>query len=206
VDGKRFDALTQRLASIRLSRKGALRGLVGGVVALTGGAAVTDRVAAGKPKPYCACETATSTCTEATGKKKARKRYIQQHPCSYEGPCRGSGSHNPCDGAGAQITVTVNALDLIGVGCTGNRDCGGNNSGLECLDVVGLGLICVPRSGGTIGDPCNADDDCATGRCDEASGECVNCPEPSRCGSGGNAQCCSLLATCGVLDVCLLPL
>jgi len=165
---------------------------------LTGVVKVAEEASAAK-KPYCACEDANDECSTEFAGKKARKKYIKQHPCAYKGECRGSGSGNPCDGAGVDITVNVNVLDLIGDICGDQDDCGGAGSGLECL-----GLICLPILGGSLGDDCASDDECATGRCQ--GGECVQCPGLDICGSDDdNAQCCVADATC-IAGLCVLPI
>jgi hypothetical protein len=189
MDGSRFDALTQRLAAIRLTRQGALRGLVGSVAALTGGAAFTGGVEAGKKKPVCHCEGVT--CGTLRVKKKQRKAHLRDDQCDYQGECRTS--INAC--AAAPILIDI---DLLGEPCSRNSDCGGSNSGLLC----DLGLeVCVPID---LGNSCTNNGECSTGRC--VDNQCAPCPEASTCGTGAGAspQCCSLLATCGVLDLCVL--
>ena len=199
MDGKRFDALTLRLASIRLTRGSALRGMGAGALALTGMAKVTEEASARK-RAYCACEDADAECTDESAGRKARKRYIREHPCSYKGECRGSGSHNPCQ-AGAPITVNVNVLNLIGNECDGQSDCGGSGSGLECVEVLGTD-ICVPLVGGGLGAVCTDDSDCATGRC--VSLLCAECDVADICGRDDNAQCCFADADC-LEGLCLFP-
>jgi hypothetical protein len=195
VDGKRFDELTQRLGAIRLSRKHALRSLVGGVTTLAGGAAVTGEVEARRrKKPICHCGDAGPTCTTQRVKRKQRRAHLSGDQCDYLGECRtGPGGITAC--AAAPIFID---LELLGRECSGNSACGGRDSGLLCdlgLDVP----VCVPID---LGNDCTNNGECSTGRCQ--GGKCVDCPEPSRCGSGASAQCCSLLATCGLLDVCVL--
>jgi hypothetical protein len=185
---------------MRLTRGSALRGLAVSALTLTGMTTVADVAIAGKKKRYCACEDAEAECTDERAGRKARRRYIKQHPCSYKGRCRGSGDHNPCQ-AGAPITVNINVLDLIGIGCDSQSDCGGSGSGLECVGVLGID-ICVPILGGGTGDSCNSDDDCATGRCD--GGQCAECDTVDICGSGDNAQCCFVDAEC-LGGLCLFP-
>jgi hypothetical protein len=201
VDGSRFDELTQRLASIRLTRGGALRGLAVSAVTLTGIAKVADEASAGKKRRYCACEDENDNeCTTERAGKRARRRYLRDHQCSYKGACRGSGSHNPCQ-AGAPITVNVNVLNLIGNECDDQSDCGGSGSGLECLEVSGID-ICVPLEGGGLGAVCSEDSDCATGRCVLLL--CTACDTADICGRDDNAQCCFADAEC-LGGLCLFP-
>ncbi len=187
MDGSRFDKLTQRLASIRLTRKGAMRGLVGGIAVLTGGAAFTGGVEAGKRKPICHCPEAGASCTDERVSRKQRKAHLRDHQCDYQGTCRSD--IDAC----AAAPIRINLVRL-GDACSRNSDCG-SNSGLICD--LGLG-VCVPSD---LGRSCTNNGECSTGRCQ--GGVCVACPAP--CGSGAGAQCCSLLATCGVLGVCVLP-
>jgi hypothetical protein len=189
MDGSRFDALTQRLGSIRLTRKGAVRGLVGGVVALTGGAAFTDGVKAGKKKPICHCGEAGSTsCTDERVSKKQRKAHLRDHQCDYLGACRSD--INAC--AAAPIVINI---DRLGTPCSNNNPCGAN-SGLRCV-----ANICVPID---LGDSCTNDGECSTGRCEGSV--CVECPLLSICGTTNTPQCCTVSASCDLTDdVCALP-
>ena len=66
MDGPRFDALTQRLASVRLTRGSALRGMAVSALTLTGMAKVAEEARAGKKKNYCDCPDAKATCTNAS--------------------------------------------------------------------------------------------------------------------------------------------
>ena len=192
MDGPRFDALTQRLASIRLTRSRALRGITVGALTLAGMATVADEASAGKKKKLCKCPDANATCTTDKKSKQGRKRYLKSHPCSYKGKCRGTGTKNPCEGAGAPVTVNTT---LLGAACTvGGTDCG-TGTGLECVADV-----CVPID---LGDICAEDADCSTGRC--AGLVCAECPETDICESGDDAQCCVADATC-VGGLCVLPL
>jgi hypothetical protein len=186
MDGPRFDELTQRLASIRLSRKRALRGLAAGVAALAGGAAFTDGAKAGKKKPVCHCE-AGGACTDQRVGKKQRKMHLRDHQCDYLGECRSD--ITAC--AAAPIVVDV---DRLGDPCSNNNPCGAN-SGLRC--VAGF---CVPLD---VGDECTNDGECSTGNCE--NGECAPCPVLSICGSGSTAQCCTVEANCDQTEeVCVL--
>ena len=194
MDGSRFDALTQRLASIRLSRKRALHGLVGSVAAVAGGAAFTDGAEAKKgKKSVCHCE-AGGACTTEKVKKKQRKSHLRDHQCDYLDECRSS--ITAC--AAAPILIDI---DLLDEPCSRNSDCGGANSGLLCD--LGLALpVCVPSD---LGKDCQNDGQCRTGRCE--GGVCVACPGARVCGTGVDTQCCRGLAVCvpGLIDLCVLP-
>jgi len=196
VDDSQFDALTQRLASIRLTRKGALRGLVGSVATLAGGAAFAGRVEAGKKKLICHCGDAGPTCAPLRLKKKQRKSHLRDHQCDYLGACRtGTGGITAC--AAAPIIVDVGRL---GGSCSPTNPCGAN-SGLRCVL-----NICVPIDLGDVGDPCTNNGECSTGRCGGAVDGCIPCPLLSTCGSGTTAQCCAIGYHCdtGNTDVCVL--
>jgi hypothetical protein len=186
MDGPRFDDLTQRLASIRLSRKRALRGLAGGVAALAGGAAFTDRVEAKKgKKSVCHCE-AGGACSSQRGGKKQRKNHLRNHQCDYLGECRSDIT------ACAAAPILIDSDRLVDPTCSDSNPCGGN-SGLRC--VAG---ICVPID---LGDSCTNDGECSTGNCENQ--KCALCL--SICGSGVTTQCCTGEATCDqTTDVCVL--
>jgi len=189
VDGSRFDEFTQRLASIRLTRKAALRGLVGSLAALTSGAAFTDWVEAGKKKPVCHCGDAGSTsCTTERVKKKQRKAHLRDHQCDYLGAC--SSDINAC--AAAPLLVDN---DRLGDPCSNSNPCGAN-SGLTCDPVLN---ICVPID---LGRSCATNGQCSTGQC--TLGECADCL--TICGTtSGTPQCCAVDASCDpVLDRCIL--
>jgi hypothetical protein len=198
MDRDHFDALVQRLASTRLTRGGALRGLVAGIAAASGvaGASAFSEARAKKrhhKKEICHCANPAATCSTETVGKKQRKRHLKQDQCDYLGPCQGT--LNPCAGAGSPITID---LSLLGLSCTaGGTECGDSAvSGLTCL----LGL-CVPLDVAN-GVVCASDADCSTGRCTGAV--CADCPTASICGADDSAQCCVAEADC-IRGLCVLP-
>ena len=193
MDANRFDRLARRLAAARLTRARALRGIAAGAAALAGLGASTGDVSAGRKRKLCHCgDDPTAQCTDEKVSKKARKQHLRDHPCDYKGECRGTGTRNPCQGAGVAITVDV---DLLGDACTvGGTACGDpNETGLECVINV-----CLPID---LGDACDEDADCGSGRCED--GQCADCPELARCGTGPDRQCCVVDADC-VLGLCVL--
>lgn len=192
MESDRFDALAHRLASASLTRTGALRGIVAGVAALTGVAAVREQADTKKSKKnVCHCPTPDAQCNTLRVSKRGRRAHLRNHPCDYAGACRGTGTQNPCDGAGAPITIDI---DLLGTSCTvGGTQCG-TGTGLECVVNV-----CLPIS---LGDACVSDDDCSTGRCQ--GGQCDECPDIDVCESGSEVQCCVVDATC-IAGLCVLP-
>jgi hypothetical protein len=199
VDDKRFDALTQRLASIRLTRGSALRGMVASGLTLVGVTTVADEASAGKKKKYCDCPDDTADCTDAKKSKKGRKRYLSSHPCSYKGTCRGTGSRNPCEDAGT--TITVLDTTLLGVDC--------EISGDECGDPGETGLscvvdICLPIAVGDICSPGSGEAECAFGSC---TGAVCICDVASVCENEttGEVRCCVAAADC-IEGFCVLPL
>jgi hypothetical protein len=185
VDGPQFDALTQRLASIRLSRKRVLRGLVGGAVALTGGVVFTGETEAKKKKSICHCDTGGACATQKV-KKKQRKVHLSEHQCDYMGECQGT--INDC-----QATPIIVNINRLGDPCSSPDDCGGN-SGLEC--VAGF---CVPID---LSDDCTNNGECSTGRCDGTV--CVECPAASFCQTETGPQCCAIGYHCGAENICVL--
>jgi hypothetical protein len=179
MDGSRFDALTQRLTAIRLTRGNALRGLAAGALTLTGMVKVADEASAGK-KPYCDCPDATAECTDVRASKKARKRYLGEHPCSYTGTCRGPGDHNPCKNAGVALDVDVDRLEIS---CTpGGGECGDQNTtGLECYFALsGIDF----------------------GHCEPS--DCIFGGELNVCGTGNDALCCVVGAGCFSPGLCVI--
>lgn len=201
MDGSQFDALTRRLTSIRLTRGSALRGMAAGALTLAGMTRIAEEASAGKTRgKYCQCDNGTETCTNEKAGKKARKRHLKQNPCSYKGKCRGTGTHNPCDGAGAPTTGGSDPAP--GTTCTvGGNDCGDSAvTGLECVGAPGQAGVCASLDLNAV---CNADTDCSTGRC--TLGVCVECPETSICAPGNDAVCCAVDATC-VSGICVLRL
>ena len=194
MDGSRFDALAQRLAAIRLTRGGALRGMAVSALTLTGIASVADEASADKNnKKWCACKDAEATCTTEKGTYKERKRYRKAHPCSYNGRCVGTGSHNPCEDAG--VAVTVNNTDLLRIDCTADPSVCGTGTGLACL--AGRCLPLIP------GDTCGGTDTCSAGKC--VAGACI-CSLARVCESesSNDVLCCVAEAEC-INGVCLLP-
>jgi hypothetical protein len=202
VDDRRFDALAQRVASIRLTRGDALRGMAASALTLAGlaqvaSAQVTDerhRPGHRRPVRYCRCDNATETCTNETGTRKQRNQHVRNNPCSYKGRCKGSGTHNPCEDAGTTITV-INTT-LLRADCSTDPGVCGNSatSGLTCI-----AGICLPL----LGEVCAVDGDCSAGEC--AGGACV-CSLISICESESSdaVQCCVAEAEC-IGGFCVLP-
>jgi hypothetical protein len=191
MDGPQFDALTQRLTSIRLTRGEALRGVVAGALTLAGMAQVAEEASAARRRrrgQVCHCsETAGGTCSTQRAGRKQRRMHLRDHQCDYQGACRTN--IDAC--AAAPIIVDTGRL---GDGCTSNGQCG-NDSGLECV-----GGFCVPLDLNT---RCTNNGECSTGRCEE--GFCVLCLEADTCETATGPQCCTGLATCDPnTHVCVL--
>ncbi len=206
MDSKRFDQLTQRLASIRLTRGNALRGIAASALTLagitqgaeTGMAQVTDE---GRRRPrqprqvrYCRCDGPADDCSTETGTKRQRQRHVNQSPCSYKGPCKGAGNQNPCEDAGT--TITVIDITLLRAECTiAGGECGNSaTTGLTCI-----AGICLPL----LGEVCAVDGDCSAGECEGVA--CV-CSLVSICESESSdaVQCCVAEAEC-IGGFCVLP-
>lgn len=189
MDGPRFDALTQRLTSIRLTRGGALRGMVAGALTLAGMTRVADEASAGKKKKVCHCsETAGETCSTMRVKKSQRNMHLRNHQCDYMGACKTN--IDAC--AAAPIFVDTGRLLTP---CSNSNPCGAN-SGLEC--VAGF---CVPLD---LDKTCTNNGECSTGRCE--GNVCVLCPSASTCETAsGGPQCCTGIASCDPdVHACLL--
>jgi hypothetical protein len=189
MDGSHFDALTQKLAVIRFTRKSALRGLVGGFAALTGGAVFTGGVEAGKKKWICHCGTGP-TCTDEQVSRTQRNAHLRDHQCDYRGECRDWEPIASTACAAAPIPYSTDTYEL---------SCVPNSTGYKRTCFKGSGLECVPGPGYShcqpidLGRSCTNNGECSTGRCE--GGKCVNCPDPSTCGDTFQ-QCCTPLATC----------
>ena len=191
MDGPQFDALTQRLASIRLSRKRVLRGLLGGAVALTGMASFTGAGDAGRKgrrgrrsRSVCHCD-AGGTCTTMRARRRQQRTHLAGHQCDYMGECQGAIN-------AYQATPIINNIDRLDDPCSGPNDCGAN-TGLEC--VAGL---CVPID---FSDDCTNNGECSTGRCQGSV--CVKCPVASFCQTATGAQCCAIGHHCGAGNICV---
>ena len=189
VDGRQFDALTQRLASIRLSRKRVIRGLVRGAVAVTGVASFTGTGDAGRKrrrsKSICHCD-AGGACTTMKVKRRERKTHLAGHQCDYMGECQGT--INAC----AASPIIINT-DRLNQKCSAADPCGAD-SGLEC--VAGFCVL-------DLGDDCINNGECSTGRCDGSV--CVECPLASVCQTATGAQCCAIGYHCdSSSNICVL--
>jgi hypothetical protein len=188
MDGSQFDALTQRLTSIRLTRGKALRGMVASALSLAGMAQVANQASAGKKKKVCHCqETAGGTCATEKVKKKQRNKHLKNHQCDYMGACRGN--IDAC----AAAPILVNA-GRLGTACDSGNPCGAN-SGLECVGGFWLPLV--------LDTSCTYNGECSTGRCE--ANVCVLCPGASTCETAAGPQCCTGLSTCNpTTNVCVL--
>jgi hypothetical protein len=153
MDGNTFDHLIKQLATTRVSRLTALRGLAGGAVAaLTGVELSRDDVDAADDKKtrkrrVCLCATADpGTCN--TKKVKARKaRRVARRACNYKGRCRAGVSGCPA-ASPAPPGFNCNAAGCVGA-----------NAGLVCNTTTGQCVNCQ-----TFAD-CSGLQACFSGRC-----------------------------------------
>jgi hypothetical protein len=221
MDGPRFDQLIKGIATQRVSRLTALRGLAaGGVAALTGMSLLAEEAEAAKKKrKVCLC-TATSCQTKRV---KNRKKVIQRNaPCAYKGKCT---SLNPC---AARVGCQTNAdcsgglacVNNICVNCTADAQCGG---GLVCVNglcqvrvgcspadntqgscpagqICNLQAICVAGCTGTGQGTCPANLICVNGQC-QVPGGCT--PTNNTQGNCAPGQVCNLSGVCVPAVGCL---
>jgi hypothetical protein len=156
MDGTRFDRLIKTIATQRVSRLTALRGLAaGGVAALTGMSLVGEEAEAAKKKgsqkkrKACDCQSADpNTCSDKTLSRRRRKKLLRNNLCAYAGRCKSGVS-------GCQR-----------VGCQIDADC---TSGLVCIN-----NICQSRGGGAgCSPPTNIRGSCPEGQVCNTFSICV---------------------------------
>src|SRR5829696_4990699 len=193
MDGTQFDHMMKRLATTRLARLTALRGLAaGGVAALIGMRLTADEADAHhrqRKRTICHCSNASAaSCRTLTKAKKKVRKHLQRHPCDYKGRCKGFSGCAPA------------------AKCQNNNQCSGGQvcSGGQCVDCTSYtqcpGQTCR-------GGVCFGGGPCAN------STQCVaptTCEDPPATGSDrfclyGNI--CSTNADCGMFPmtpICVL--
>ena len=92
MDGSRFDTLVKALATTRLTRSHALRGLAASAAALAGVRLTAERGTAKKNNKQeiriCVCADANpSTCKTQKKEKAKAKKTLRRNPCAYRGRC-----------------------------------------------------------------------------------------------------------------------
>ncbi len=154
MDGKTFDAVIKRLATRRLTRLTALRGLAAGSVAALTGVRLTAEEAGAKKNNnnnekkirICICTSAdAATCKGQKKEKKKAKKTLRRNPCAYRGRCQSGVSG---------CTATAPISPPPGAQCNNNSGCGGGQvcEGGQCVD-------CTATS------QCSGNQVCVGGRC-----------------------------------------
>ena len=164
----------KRLATTRLTRLTALRGLAaGGVAALSGMRRTADEAEARhtrKKRKVCHCTDASAaSCRTLIKARKKVRKHLQRHPCDYKGRCKGfSGcapvapcqNNNQC--TGGQVCSNGQCVD-----CTGDAQCTGGQD------------LCQ-RALSAAGEQCQNNNQCTAGQvC--VGGECVDCTSYTQC-------------------------
>jgi hypothetical protein len=173
MDGTEFDHLMKRLATTRLARLTALRGLAAGsVAALIGMRLTADEADAHhrqRKRTICHCSNSSAaSCRTLTKAKKKVRKHLQRHPCDYKGRCKGfSGcapaaqcqNNNQC--SGGQVCSNGQCVD-----CTGDAQCTG-------------GQVCVNGRCQQAA-KCQNNNQCTAGQvC--VGGQCVDCTSYTQC-------------------------
>jgi hypothetical protein len=162
MDGNTFDQLIKHLATTRVTRLTALRGLVvGAVAALTGLGLTADEVGAARKKPRkkAWCHRGDDFSIVGTTRKLTkdqRQKHRRRDAADYKGRCTASRIVSPTN-----TTTTTTAPPAP--------------PGFDCR-VAGAG--CVGPRAGLI--------------CDQSTGQCVNCTTYTQCGTvpGAGARAC----------------
>jgi hypothetical protein len=155
VDGTRFDQLIKSMATTRITRLTALRGLAVGAVAAAVGIAAPDEADAKCKKT---CDQCSKKVKKKTNSGKVRCR------------CRAKANGTLCSIPGATSATCLNGACIAAVsppvppppgpsqictpntqtGCTGGQVC--NAAGTACVNCIS-------------DDPCGTEFDCVNGRC-----------------------------------------
>jgi hypothetical protein len=232
LDAKRFDDMVKQVATTRLTRLSALRGLAAaGIAALTGVRFAAEqgdaKKSGGKRRKVCHCGNSPTNCQTKKKSKRAVKRHLRKHACDHKGSCQ---STNPRCPAPTSIPSSASnpQCQVGGTACPGGLTCvaiaTGSTSGI-CLQVsatcvpgsqstcaagetcitIGAVNVCAPVSfGGGPGAPCTTGANCLTGFC--SGGTCALCPALQICGPVGSEVCCAVGTTCAGGTTCLVSL
>jgi hypothetical protein len=197
VDGTRFDQLITHMATQRVSRLAALRGLAVGAVASVTGLRLLGEEALAKHNHekkirICHRSSATDPGVSKKLKKDKAKKHLKRHPFDIKGRCSAAAP------AGLQCTNNndcTGGLVCIGqrcVSCTADVQCSG---GLVCL-----GGACQTRPPGPPPE-CMTNNQCSGGRvC--VGGACVNCDFEANVNQCGGGQICAENGQCSGGQAC----
>ncbi len=201
MDDKRFDDLSKRLASTRLTRLSLLRGLVGGAAAAVTAAVLSSGDADAKSKKRKGRK--GSGAVAASG---GNTWHPECRPAGH--PCEGNQSC--CADLSCEVTGPGNAKRCVEDSppacgacnepcCDGSHEC---DSGLTCRDHV-----CVPHNPDcgaqgqaccSSGSPCQGDLTCQSGTCQPACGAAGQiCCSGNTCSSGLECQGGFCVVPCG---------
>jgi hypothetical protein len=143
MDATTFDQLIKRLATTRLTRLTALRGLAaGGVAALTGVRLFSEDGRAKKPnrnpQRFKVCLCSPASCKTVAKKKEKVKKLLKKNACAYKGKCT---LVNPCVATLTPLTPTP-PPPPPGFNCT-TAGCVGERAGLICDTGTGQCVNCT---------------------------------------------------------------
>jgi hypothetical protein len=178
MDGTTFDQLIKRMATTRVSRLTALRGLAVGALAAAIGVASPDDAAAGSKKKNCGqCKKSQCHPKSTGGKKRCRcKKKANGTSCSIAGMPSAVCSDGSCV---ASATPLPPGPPPPGFNCT-NAGCVGERAGLICDTGTGQCVNCTSYTQcGTV--PGAGARACLAGRCRggetcTTNAQCVNPP------------------------------
>jgi hypothetical protein len=207
MDATTFDDLIKRLATTRLTRLTALRGLAMGALATLTGIGLSAEEAGAKKNhekkvKVCKCPDSNSANCRTDKVKKSQAKKQARKACNYRGACR----------SGVTSCPTLAPL-TAGPQCTNNNDCTG---GLVCIrqqcaactvdEQCPRNLICN-LAAGTCQDPppgpgpaCETNAQCGGQVC--VGGQCVPCTLTSQC---SGFQICALSGVCAGFEACTGP-
>ncbi len=161
MNGTKFDQLIKTIATQRVSRLTALRGLAAGAVAgLTRLSLSADEAGAAddKKRRVCVCSSCDpASCDTKKKEKKKVKRILRRNACAYKGKCQAGRAGCVCQTPLPPPTTTPTPTTPVpGFSCTSNAEC-------PRFEVC-FGTSCGPCTTYT---ECNANNSevCINGRC-----------------------------------------
>ncbi len=172
MDVTTFDTLIKRLATTRLTRWQALRGMAaGGVAALTGVSLLGEEGEAkkDKPKKKTICHRGSDVSILGTTKKvtkKGNQKHFRQHPADYKGKCTAARIVSPTPPTVPPVPPPPPpGPGCVSANCPKFETCVNNQCG-PC----------------TLASQCPAGEACLNGRCIGGSGRnAITCDAPPQC-------------------------